>query len=202
MRYWSVDQSGKSIVLIGMMGAGKSCVGRCLQRRTKLALVDTDEIVASKFGISIPEIFSKHGEQGFRKAETQALREVAPTKQMIIVAGGGIVLREKNLDFLKRLGVIVWLDGNEETLFERASRARTRPLLQTNSPRKAFAQMLQARLPLYAKIANIRLDTSVLTDEEVAVAILSRLGKLGGNRRPESSAFAKATADKPTPATA
>src|SRR6266436_160702 len=163
MRYWSVNPPGKSIVLIGMMGAGKSCVGRCLQRRTNLTLVDTDDIVASKFGISIPEIFSKYGEQRFRDAETQTLRELVPVKPMIIVTGGGIVLRPKNVDFLKRLGIIVWLDGNEETLFERASRARTRPLLQGENPRDVFAQMLQARLPLYAKLGDFRIDTSVLT---------------------------------------
>jgi shikimate kinase len=200
MRYWSVNQPCKSIVLIGMMGAGKSCVGRCLQRRTKLALVDTDDIVASKFGISIPEIFSKYGEQGFREAETQALDELAPVKPTIIVTGGGIVLRAKNIDILKQLGVIVWLDGNEETLFERASRARTRPLLQGENPREAFAQMLQARLPLYAKLGNIRIDTSMLTDDEVAVAILSKLRKLGRNWATGSSTFAQATTDKPIPA--
>jgi shikimate kinase len=197
---WSlgiVNQPGKSIVLIGMMGAGKSCVGRCLQQRTKLALVDTDDIVASKFGISIPEIFSKYGEQGFREAETQALRELAPAKQTIIVTGGGTLLREKNLDFLKRLGVVVWLDGNEETLFGRASRAGTRPLLQGENPRETFTQLLQLRLPLYAKIGNIRIDTSVLTDEEVAVAILSKLRKLDRKRWAGSSAFAKPMADKP-----
>ena len=201
---WSlgiVNQPGKSIVLIGMMGAGKSCVGRCLQQRTKLALVDTDDIVASKFGISIPEIFSKYGEQDFREAETQALRELAPVRPTIIVTGGGIVLCETNVDFLKRLGVIVWLDGNEETLFERASRARTRPLLKGENPRETFTQLLQLRLPLYAKVAHIRVDTSVLTDEEVTVAILSKLRKLGRNWRVESSAFAEATADKPVPAT-
>ena len=167
-----------------MMGAGKSCVGRCLQRRTKLALVDTDDIVASKFGISIPEIFSKYGEQGFREAETQALDELAPAKPTIIVTGGGIVLRAKNVDLLKRLGVVVWLDGNEETLFERASRARTRPLLQGENPREAFAQLLQLRLPLYAKVAHIRVDTSVLTDEEVTVAVLSKVRRL--NQEPGS----------------
>lgn len=182
-----MNQPSKSIVLIGMMGAGKSCVGRCLQRQTKLPLVDTDHIVASKFRISISEIFSKHGEQGFREAETQALRELAPTKPMIIVTGGGIVLREKNVDFLKRLGVIVWLHANEEALFERASRARTRPLLQGENARKAFTQLLQVRLPLYAKVAHIRIDTSVLTDEEVAVAILSKLRKLGRNLEAGSS---------------
>ena len=187
MRYWPVNHPSKSIVLIGMMGAGKSCVGRCLQRRTKFALVDTDDIVASKFGISIHEIFSKYGEQGFREAETQALRELAPAKQTIIVTGGGIVLREKNVDLLKRLGVIVWLDGNEETLFERVSRARTRPLLQGENLRETFTQLLQLRLPLYAKVAHIRVDTSVLTDDEVAVAVLSKLKRLGGNRRPGSS---------------
>jgi shikimate kinase len=181
-----VNQSGKSIVLIGMMGVGKTCVGRGLQRRTKLALVDTDDVVASKFGISIPEIFSKYGEQGFREAETQTLRELALAKPTIIVTGGGIVLRAKNVDILKQLGVIVWLDGNEETLFERASRGRTRPLLQGENPRELFAQMLRARLPLYAKIGDIRIDTSVLTDEEVAVAILSKLGRLGNNWRPGS----------------
>jgi shikimate kinase len=202
MTYYAVKLAGKSIVLVGMMGAGKSCVGRCLQWRTKAALVDTDDIVASRFGISISEIFSKYGEQGFREAETQVLRELAPPKQTIIVTGGGIVLRGKNLDFLKRLGVIVWLDGNEEKLFERASQARTRPLLQGENPRETFTQLLQLRLPLYAKLAHIRVDTSVLTDEEVAMAVLSKLKKLGGNRRPGSSASAEATADKSIPAAA
>jgi len=183
MRYYIVNCRSKSIVLIGMMGAGKSSVGCCLQRRTKLALLDTDKIVASKFGMSIPEVFSKYGEQAFRDVETQALRELAPAKQTIIVTGGGIALREENVNFLKRLGIVVWLDGNEETLFERASRSGNRPLLDRENPREAFARMLQARLPLYAKVANIRVDTSVLTEEEVVVAILTNVRKLGANIR-------------------
>jgi shikimate kinase len=179
MRYYAVNSHSKSIVLIGMTGAGKSAVGRCLQRRTKLVLLDTDEIVASKFGISIGEIFSKYGEQAFREAETQALRGLTTTEQAIIVTGGGIVLREENVDFLKRLGVLIWLDGKEATLFKRASQARTRPLLQGENPREAFAQMIQARQPLYAKAAHIRVDISVLTEDEVAVAILSKLRRIG-----------------------
>ncbi len=186
MRYCIVNCRNKSIVLIGMMGAGKSSVGRCLQLRTKLALVDIDDIVASHFGTSIPEIFSKYGEQVFREIETQALREMAPAKQTIIVTGGGIVVRKENMDLLKQLGIVVWLDCNEETLFERARRSGNRPLLRAENPREAFARMLQARLPLYAKIAQIRVDTSMLTDEEVAVAIVSKLRKLGRNWRPGS----------------
>jgi shikimate kinase len=183
MRYCIVNYGNKSIVLIGMMGAGKSSVGRCLQGRTKLALAEIDDIVASHFGTSIPEIFSKYGEQVFRKAETEALRKMAPAKQTIIVTGGGIVLREENVDLLKQLGVVVWLDCNVETLFERALRSGNRPLLRGENPTEEFTQMLQARLPLYAKIAQIRVDTSMLTDEEVAVAILSKLKKLGRNWR-------------------
>jgi shikimate kinase len=184
MRYWIVNGQSRSIVLIGMMGAGKSSVGRCLHRRTGLALHDTDEIVAAKFGMSIPEIFDEHGEKKFREAETEVLRRVRTEEQTIIITGGGIVLRKENVEILKRLGVIVWLDGDEETLFTRASRKRNRPLLQTKNPRKTFSQILGARRPLYANIADIRVGTSVLTDEEVAVAILAKLRRM--NAKPES----------------
>jgi len=178
-----VNQCGNSIVLIGMMGAGKSSVGHCLRRRTGLDLFDVDDIVASKFGISIPEIFSKYGEEGFRQAETKALLGLPSTQQAIIVAGGGIMVREQNVNVLKRLGVVVWLDANEETLFARASQNQNRPLLQANDPRDAFSQILRARKPVYAKIADIRVDTSMLTDEEVAVAILSKFRRLRRDRR-------------------
>jgi len=169
-----VNQTNRSIVLIGMMGSGKSSVGRCLRERTTLALFDTDEIVTSKFGMPVSEIFSKHGENKFREAETEVLQALPTSEPVVIVTGGGIVLREENLGLLKRLGSVVWLEADEKTLFKRASRAGNRPLLQRKNPRKAFTKMLRARLPLYAKVADIRVDTSVLTDEEVAVAILSK----------------------------
>ena len=90
------------------------------------------------------------------------------------MTGGGIVLREQNFDLLKRLGAVVWLEADEATLFKRASQTGDRPLLQHKNPRNAFAQMLQARLPLYAKVADIRVDTSMLTGEEVTLAILTK----------------------------
>ena len=166
-----MNRHGRSIVLIGMMGAGKSAVGRCLQWRTGFAQFDTDEMVRSKFGMPISEIFSTHSEDKFREAETEALRNLSPDQGAIIVTGGG------NVDLLKRFGVVVWLEADEKTLFKRASRTGDRPLLQRTKPRKAFIQMLRARLPLYAKIADIRIDTSELTDEEVAVAIVSKFKK-------------------------
>jgi len=161
-----------------MMGAGKSSVGACLRRITGLGLLDMDDIVASKFGLSIPEIFAEHGEKKFREAETAALRCVRTEDQAIIVTGGGIVLRKENVEILKSRGVIVWLDADEKTLFARASRKQDRPLLRPKNPRKTFSQIHDARGPLYASIADIRVDTSVLTDEEVAVAILAKFKRM------------------------
>ena len=180
---------GRSIVLIGMMGAGKSSVGRCLERRTGLTLLDTDEIVSSKFGMSIPEIFAKHGETKFREAEAKAVRAMAIPKKTIIVTGGGIVLQQENVELLRRMGVIVWLDGKEETLFARASGKQNRPLLQTKNPRETFSKILGVRRALYAKMADIRIDTSVLTDDEVAVAIVAKIRRM--QPKPESSIPAK-----------
>jgi shikimate kinase len=173
-----VTAVGKSIVLIGMMGAGKSSVGRCLHRRTGLAVLDIDEVVASKFGMSIPEIFAEHGEKKFRQAETEALRRVRTEEQTIIITGGGVVLRKGNVEILRKQGAIVWLDSDEKTLLARASRKQNRPLLQTKNPRKSFSEILGVRRPIYENVADIRIDTSVLTDEEVAVAILAKLRRM------------------------
>lgn len=167
-----MSRSVKSIVLIGMMGAGKSSVGRCLQKRTGLARFDTDEVVASKLGLSISEIFSQHGEDRFREVETQVLVEFASAQSAIIVTGGGIVLREKNVLLLKRLGTVIWLEADEETLFERATRREGRPLLKTENPRSTFSQLLHERAPLYARAADIRVNTTNSTHDEVADIIL------------------------------
>jgi len=184
-----MKKRGDAIVLIGFMGAGKSSVGRTLARLTGLGRFDTDEMIANRFGLSISEIFEAQGEEKFREAETELLRGMQTEEQMVIVTGGGIVLRKKNVQILKKQTVIVWLDGDDETLFARASRKKNRPLLQTNNPRKSFSEILGARRPVYANIADIRVDTSVLTDEEVAVAILAKLRRM--NSKPESHISAK-----------
>ena len=95
-------------------------------------------------------------------------------EQSIVVTGGGIVLRTENSDLLRRLGTIVWLDAEAEILFERASKKGNRPLLETENPRKTFSQLLEARRPLYAKIADVRIDTSGRSQEEVVEDILEQ----------------------------
>ena len=174
--------AAKSIVLIGMMGAGKSSVGRCLQQRTGLVRLDTDDMIAAEFGISISEIFEKHGEASFRDAETNVLSKLAPARPAIIVTGGGIVLRPQNVELLKNLGTMVWLMADKSVLFERASRRNTRPLLQNEDPRATFSELFRKREPLYAAAANLRIDTSAMSHDEVAQTILSKLEELSALR--------------------
>jgi shikimate kinase len=175
--------AAKSIVLIGMMGAGKSSVGRCLQQRTGLARLDTDEMVAAQFGIPIAQIFEKHGEERFRIAETEVLRKLAPERPAIVVTGGGIVLRAENVDLLKQLGTVVWVTAEEATLFERASRRNDRPLLQKENPRAVFSKLFRERESLYAAAADLRVDTSTLSHDEVVETILNRLEEVSSLRQ-------------------
>lgn len=170
-----MKERGNAIVLIGFMGAGKSSVGRTLARMTGLPRFDTDEMVATRFGLTIPEIFATHGEEAFRNAETEALRELADRGRAIIVTGGGIVLREENVSLVRALGTIVHLAADEETLFSRISRRSNRPLLQTENPRATMTELLRARLPIYSRTADLEVDTTLLGHEEVAEQILAKV---------------------------
>src|SRR5947207_8286825 len=162
MRYCAVN-AAKSIVLIGMMGAGKSSVGRCLQQRTGLARLDIDEMVAAQFGIPIAKIFEKHGEERFRIAETDVLRKLAPKRPAIVVTGGGIVLRAENVDLLKQLGIVIWVTAEEATVLERASRRNDRPLLQKENPRAVVSTLFTDGESLNAAAQCFRIDKYSLT---------------------------------------
>jgi shikimate kinase len=170
-----MKKRGDAIVLVGFMGAGKSSVGRVLARITGLPRFDTDEMVRAHFGLAIAEIFEKHGEEKFREAETQVLRELAGKGAVIIVTGGGMVLRQGNRELLQQLGAVIHLSADEETLFARISRRRTRPLLRTENPRQTVSDLLTVRLPLYQEIADAEVNTSSLTHEQVAGRILESI---------------------------
>ena len=168
-------EPGKAVVLIGFMGAGKSSVGRRLEARTGFPRFDTDEMVAAKFGLSVPRIFEVHGEDVFRDAESKTLRSFDPSRTAIIVTGGGIVLRTSNRELMRQLGTIVYLRADEETLFARISRRTSRPLLRTDNPRATMSELLEKRLPLYEEIADLTVETSRLGHDEVCSSILQNL---------------------------
>ena len=165
----------RSIVLIGFMGSGKSSAGRILAQKTGWPRFDTDEIVSARFGRTIAEIFAEFGEEKFRDAETEAVKGLSAVAPGVIVTGGGIVLRPENVELLRRVGMLVHLEADEETLFRRVSRRATRPLLQTENPRATLTELLRVRLPLYRQAADFHVDTSRLTHDEVAEAVIKKM---------------------------
>jgi shikimate kinase len=169
-----VTGRGEAIVLIGLMGAGKSSVGRLLAHLTGLPRYETDALVAERFGVPIDDIFAVHGEAAFRDAESDIVQSL-PEERAIIVTGGGVVLREHNVERLRALGTIVHLSASEETLFARLSQDAPRPLLQTADPRKTLSEMLQQRAPLYRSAADLVVETSAMTPEQVAEVVLQRV---------------------------
>ena len=157
------------------MGVGKSLVGKALEHKTGLSRFDTDEITSSKLKMPIKEIFSTHGAEHFRNLETETLRSISLEKPAIIVTGGGIVLRAENVDLLRQLGTVVWLDADEKTLRMRIRSLSDRPLLQTANPGATLSELLAAREPLYRRAADLRVDVSQKQPEEVAELILENI---------------------------
>jgi shikimate kinase len=158
-----------------MMGMGKSVVGKALEQKTGLPRFDTDEIISSKSKMPIKEIFSTHGEEHFRNLETETLRSMSLEEPAIIVTGGGIVLRAENMDLLRQLGTVVWLDADEATLRTRIRGLSDRPLLQTANPRAALSELLAAREPLYRRAADLRVDVSQKNPQQIAELILENI---------------------------
>lgn len=123
----------------------------------------------------IEKIFSTHGEEHFRDLETETLRSLSAEEPAIIVTGGGIVLRSENVDLLKRLGAVAWLDADEVTLRTRIDRLSDRPLLQTANPEATLSELLEAREPLYRNAADLRVDISQKSPEQIAELILKNI---------------------------
>jgi shikimate kinase len=123
----------------------------------------------------IEKIFSIHGEEQFRELETETLRSLSGKEPAIIVTGGGIVLRAENVDLLRQMGTVVWLDADEATLRTRIHRLSDRPLLRTANPKATLSELLEAREPLYRNAAELRVDISKKNPEEIAELILKNI---------------------------
>ena len=157
------------------MGTGKSVVGKVLEEKMGFRRFDIDEIISSKLKMPIEEIFASHGEEYFRHLETETLRSLSREERAIVVTGGGIVLRAKNVDLLKQIGTVVWLDADEATLRTRIHHLTDRPLLRTANPGATLSELLAAREPLYGKAGDVRVDVSQKNSEEIAELILKNI---------------------------
>ncbi len=167
-----------NIVLIGMRGSGKTTVGRILARKLGRELVEMDELISRKAGLSIPEIVAKHGWSKFRDIEKEVTSEVAGQDNIINASGGGVVSREKNIAKLKENGLLVWLKSSVDTLLERIGEDNNRPLLAGRTQRGDMEMTLNEREPLYRKAADLVIETENKTPEEVAEGIIKSLKKI------------------------
>lgn len=141
---------GINVFLIGMMGAGKTTVGRLLAQQFGYGFLDTDSVIEQVAGKTITSIFTDEGEEAFRQLESQVLSEVSARTHLVVATGGGIVQRRFNWSYL-HYGLIVWLDAPVEVLIERLQDDDTRPLLQGTEPAQALQRLLEERRSLYAE---------------------------------------------------
>jgi shikimate kinase len=170
-----MKDGGRSIVLVGFMGTGKSSVGRRLARAQRWPRYDTDQMIALALRMPITAIFSELGEERFREEETAVLERLDPKGPCVIVAGGGAVLRPKNIMRMRELGTVVCLTASAIVLNERLGRRTDRPLLQGQNLAEKIESLLRVRESLYAEAADLTIDTSSLTHDEVAESIRKSL---------------------------
>ena len=140
----------RSVVLVGMMGAGKSTIGRRLAARLRLPFLDADvEIETAHAGVTIPEIFATHGEPYFRDGEARVIARLLDSGPAVIATGGGAFMREETRNRIRDKAVSIWLKAEVEIIMKRVKRRADRPLLQTEDPVATVSRLLEAREPVY-----------------------------------------------------
>ena len=166
-----------SLYLVGMMGAGKSTVGRLLARRLKLRFFDCDHEIEHRCGVKIPLIFEIEGEAGFRARETEAIAELTTLPGIVLATGGGAVLAPENRVRLAERGTVIYLRARPEDLYTRVRHDRNRPLLATADPLRRLRELHVERDTLYASIADLVIDTGKQTVQALARELVTRLGE-------------------------
>lgn len=167
--------SGGNVYLVGMMGAGKTTVGRMLARRLKLKFVDSDHEIEQRCGVKIPLIFEIEGEAGFRSRELHAIDELTALDGIVLATGGGAVLAPANRQHLKARGTVVYLRARPEDLFQRVRHDRNRPLLATADPLGKLRQLYEERDPFYREVADIIIETGAQSVQALARLLLEKL---------------------------
>jgi shikimate kinase len=168
-------EMGKNLVLIGFMGTGKSSVGAKLAQRLKTDFVDIDREIELVSGMSIAEIFKRHGEVRFRSEESLMVKKLGKREDIVIATGGGAVLLSENLAALKENSILIGLDARPEDIYARVNRKKgTRPLLKKDISIQEIETLLQERTPYYA-CADIRIDTSGKKLDQITNEILQEI---------------------------
>lgn len=163
-----------SIFLVGMMGAGKTSVGRVLAKRLDKVFHDSDQVIEERTGVKIPVIFEIEGEAGFRTRESAIIDELTTLPDIVLATGGGAILSDSNRARLKSRGTVVYLRATVRDLLNRTRHDRNRPLLQTADPRARLAELYEIRDPLYRDTAHVTIETG----SQSLTSLVSRLHQM------------------------
>jgi shikimate kinase len=176
-------QSG-NLILVGMMGSGKTTMGRALAKHLGKVFVDSDEEIQKRTGVTIPHIFDIEGEAGFRQRETAAIDNLAGRDNMVLATGGGAVLAKQNRELLQQNGIVIYLKAGVHDLWLRTRNDRNRPLLQTGDPRAKLTELFQQRDPLYQQVADIVIHSG---KQSVHALMLQLVGEIETFRKNSQS---------------
>jgi shikimate kinase len=173
-----LDQHGilmtrsENIYLVGLMGAGKTTIGRQLAKSLSVPFYDSDKAIEESTGVDIPTIFEFEGEEGFRYREQKMIQQLTQLEGIVLATGGGAILREENRRLLKENGFIVYLQCSVDRILERTRRDTQRPLLKTENPRERIESLFAQREHLYLSCADYIIDTGIMQSKTVVNHIL------------------------------
>jgi shikimate kinase len=167
----------ENIFLVGMMGAGKTSVGKMLARNLGKDFYDSDQVIEARTGVKIPVIFELEGEAGFRAREAAVIEEITALHGVVLATGGGAVLNENNRHLLHARGTVVYLRATVNDLWNRTRHDRNRPLLQTADPLGRLRELYAQRDPLYYEVAHIVVETGSQSLKSLVLKLQQRLGR-------------------------
>lgn len=165
-----------NIVLVGMMGSGKTTVGRILAKHLGKTFVDSDEEIQKRTGVKISHIFDVEGEEGFRQRESCVIKDLATLDNIVLATGGGAVLKEENREALKKNGIVIYLKSNVHDLWQRTRHDHSRPLLQTANPRAKLQELFEQRDPIYTAVADHIVHTGRQSVQVLIARLIKRIG--------------------------
>lgn len=171
--------STPNIFLVGLMGSGKTTIGRALAKKLQKRFIDADHEIELRTGASIPLIFEIEGEDSFRQREADVIADLTTQEGIVLATGGGAILNAESRAFLRERGVVVYLRASVSSIIQRTSHDKNRPLLQTADPKARIEELARQRGPFYEEVAHITIETGRPNVQSVVQNILTQLAQRG-----------------------
>ncbi len=167
----------RNIVFVGLMGAGKSAIGRSVAQQLRIPFVDTDDEIERVSRMTISELFASYGEDEFRALETRVIKRLLRGGPKVVSTGGGAFINENTRRHIKRCGVSLWLKADLEVLWERVNKRDHRPLLKTENPKATLAALMEKRYPIYCE-ADVTIESRDVRKDIIATEVLEAIASL------------------------